>query len=303
MSDEDHLYDADDNEPDGPAARPLIPDPIQFLVDQFCESIGLTKGNHSKAKQARLNKEVAEYKERLKALPVHEINALLEKAFPVSDAYILEEALWFMKPVYRADVEKWGAIVSWTIEEATALFILRDPDRFPWDEITSWRHNSKSCKSAYEFNRAITRIAKREGWPRDISAKTILNWAEGSGFQFSAELIRAVKENASNNEANFDEVILSPREYGTLRRMVMAMAIAKYDFNPFLKGSHGSSEISSDIQALGMCLTPPTVTKFLQWAKPAVKREDFDLFKKKKGAGKGSDEASIKKALSADKDH
>ncbi len=284
MSDEDHLYDADENEPIGPAARPLIPDPVQFLVDQFCESIGLTKGNHSKAKQARLNKEVAEYKERLKAQPVHEINALLAKEFPVGDAYIIEEALWFMRPVYRADVEKWGMIVSWTIQEATALFISRNPDQFPWDEVVRYKDVSKSCESAYEFNRALLRISERDGWPRKIPAKTILNWASDSGLQFPPDLIRAVEENASNNEADFEEVQLDPRQYGTLRRMIIAMAVAKYGFNPFLNGSRASSAIWSDIAALGMKVNPPTITKFLKWAKPVIKQEDFDKYKKTKGS-------------------
>jgi hypothetical protein len=197
-----------------------------------------------------------------------------------SKSGIIEESCDFMSPIYNADLTKWGAEASWTIDEAGALMIGKDPDTFPWDLVTGLRHVSPMFKRVCDFRRSASRVAEQQKWKQLVQPAKLVAWAGARGFEFPPELVAIVHahEAPSPRDDDLDDDKLSPREIRSLFRLVIAMAVTRYRYDPDKPGCRGATAMESDVKALQMKITAATVGKLLKRAAEEVDTADVAIY-------------------------
>jgi hypothetical protein len=264
----------------------LIGDPVEFLVFRhFPEFAALA--NRDLCPSLRNDREEKEaFRGQLKRMPAKEFAALFkeekERWFYEmrSKSGIIEESVAFMHPMYDADLGKWGAEASWTIDEAGALMIGKDPDTFPWDQVTNLRHVSPMFKRICDFRRCASRVAEKQKWKELVPPAKLVAWAAARGFEFPPELVAMVHahEAPSPRDDDLDDDKLSPPEIGSLLKLAIAMAITRYRYRPDKPGSRGATAMESDVEALKMQLTAATIGKLLRRAADEVDFADVATY-------------------------
>jgi hypothetical protein len=265
----------------------LIGDPLEFLVARRCPEVAaLANPDLRPSDRKALEKKVASFRGRLKEMPPEEFRSLFKKETENwhlelrNKSGIIEESLDFMQPIYSADLAKWGAEASWTIDEAGALMIGRDPDRFPWDQVTGLRHSSPMFKRVCDFRRSASRMAEEQKWKLHVPAAKLVAWAQARGFEFPPELVGTVHAHEAPSSLSDDltDDKLSPREIGSLLTLAIAMAITRYRYDPRKTSSRGATAMESDVKALKMQLTAATIGKLLKRAAEKVDSEDVATY-------------------------
>lgn len=100
----------------------------------------------------------------------------------------------FNRPEATAKFEHWATMSYWTIDEAVALSLGRDPGSAAWKDIQSVSRTSPFARE-FAAKREVAVRAKTMGqlWDQ-TSPSTFLAWAERMRFSVPAGLIDAVKE-------------------------------------------------------------------------------------------------------------
>jgi hypothetical protein len=265
----------------------LIGDPVEFLVFRhFPGRVALTNRDLCPSLHNDREEKEASFRGQLKGIPAKEFEALFkeekEKWFYEmrSKSGIIEESCDFMSPMYNADLAKWGAEASWTTDDAGALMIGKDPDTFPWDQVTGLRHVSPVFKRICDFRRSASRVAEQEKWKQLVPPAKLVTWAAARGFEFPRELVAVVHahEAQSPRDDDLDDDKLSPREIRSLHRLVIAMAVTRYGYDPEKPGCRGATAMESDVKALKMDLTAATIGKLLKRAVEEVDTADVAAY-------------------------
>ncbi|MGC2223531.1 MAG: hypothetical protein WA624_14825 [Methylocella sp.] len=261
----------------------MIGDPLEFLVARRCPEVApLASPDLRPSDRKALEKKVASFRGQLKGMPPEEFRSLFKKERENwhlelrGKNGIIEESCDFMSPMYNADLAKWGAEASWTIDEAGALMIGKDPDTFPWDQVTSLRHGSPMFKRICDFRRSALRVAEQQKWKQLVPPAKLLAWAADRGFEFPPELVAKVhaQEAPSPRDDDLSDDKLSPREISSLLKLAIAVAIARYRHDP----RRGATAMESDVKALKMDLTAATIAKLLKIAAEKVDFEDVATY-------------------------
>ncbi|HEY8033908.1 MAG TPA: hypothetical protein VIF02_16435 [Methylocella sp.] len=262
-------------------------DPMEFLVWRRCPEFDALKNPELRpSEREALEKKVAAFRRQLEGMARNEFEALFkeenDKWFQELRSLddIIYESLDFMHPMHAADPAKWGSEASWTIEEAGALMIGRDPDSFPWDRVYHLRHSARLFRRVCDFRRSALRTAEQKQWKQHVPPAKLIDWAAARGFEFPPELVAVV--HAHEAQSSFEDDLngdkLSLREIGSLYILVIAMAITCYRYDPFKPGSHGATEMQTDVEDLKMKLKAPTITKLLHRAAEKVDSEDVAAY-------------------------
>ncbi|WP_394888438.1 hypothetical protein ACG873_24765 [Mesorhizobium sp. AaZ16] len=190
-----------------PTFKPLwVTDPIQYLL--LCRFPHLrvyedaTKNLLAKmslAKKAELSVEVTAYRDELEALTDVEIEERVEAARPIEDERLRLQAISdegqrpFNQPYAKANFEHWAKMSYWSIDEAVALSLGRDPKVASWKAVESVLWTSAFARE-FSPKREVAMRAQTMGqlWER-TSPSTFLAWAERMQFSMPAELVEAVK--------------------------------------------------------------------------------------------------------------
>jgi hypothetical protein len=178
-------------------------DPLEYLVRRkfpLVSSMAVTSSPHASAnthERARVAEtQAAGYREELKALAPNEISRLAKEAALAGEEEVrirreLEENQRFFNQS-RADVDvtHWSRMSYWTLDEAVALSLGKDPRVVKWDRVKSLVHSSPF---ATEFD-ARREIVIRAIVMRQISNSTIpavfLAWADRMQFPMPANTRR-----------------------------------------------------------------------------------------------------------------
>jgi hypothetical protein len=259
---------------------------LEVLVAHLCpEFAALANSDLRPSDRKALEEKVASFRGRLKAMPDEEFRSLFEKERESwrlelrGKGSIIEESLNFMDPFYDADLDKWGAEASWTIDEAGALMIGKDPETFPWDRVTSLRHLSPRFKRICDFRRSASRMAEQQKWKQLVPPAKLVAWAAARGFEFPPELVAAVRAHeAPSPDDDLSDNKLSQREIGSLLTLTIAMAITRYRYDPSKLGSRGATAMESDVKALQMQLDAENISKLLKRAAEKVDDEDVATY-------------------------
>lgn len=184
-------------------------------------------------------------------------------------------------PTAVADVDYWSKMPEWSLEEIVALSLGKDPRVVSSDKFV---HGTRGTEfSAAYFTRL--EIVGRNHLANQLGDSTppikVIEWANVIEFSFPTELIEAVrlvdqrrrgKTRPTKSALRIaspdtqDEKRISEHERKSLLKMVIGMAVAKYDYDPDRKRNSAAGQISNDLQLHGVSLSDETITKYLNEA-------------------------------------
>lgn len=145
-------------------------------------------------------KQASDYRSELEKLSETE---LLERAEAAAKSEVekglakareMETQQFFNLPGASTDIAHWSRMSLWTIEEAVALSLGKDPRRVNWENVRSHVQIS-AFAAAYQARRDIILRAKLAGqlWDSTIPG-VFIAWAARMNVELPAPLVNAVKE-------------------------------------------------------------------------------------------------------------
>ncbi len=145
-------------------------------------------------------KNAAEYRKELRALPRSELMARAEEvakseALKAAEKRAAEEAQrWFSQQSADADISHWSRMSAWTLDEAVALSLGKDPRKVNWDKLKSLVGISPFAEK-YQAQREIFNRAKLAGqlWDSTIPG-VLIAWAGRMRVEFPSVLVDAIKD-------------------------------------------------------------------------------------------------------------
>lgn len=191
--------------------------------------------------------------------------------------------------------EFWSRAELWTLDEAAALINGRNPTVVTEDRIDRDRSQTKISTKLKQTVILLRRAYEAGILSRNNSPKRLIDWLElkhieippllkelavqrsGTPFTLSAENRRLKEKLAvleampvsieSDDNVGKSEKLIGLRERESLLKLVLGMAIKGYRYDPKATRSTEVSEITNDLQNLGLSLTEDTVRKYLNEAK------------------------------------
>jgi hypothetical protein len=159
-----------------------------------------------KRAQLKLQKEVSEYKSELEATPPAELQALVQqekaKVAQENKRRLIEneKSLFFNQSSADADVDHWSKAAYWTLEEAVALSLGKDPEIVSWGSLVAIGEMSDLFKASpfIKRYRRTRDLAFRASQVGELDAPTrpaaFLAWAVSIGLGVSPELTAMMTE-------------------------------------------------------------------------------------------------------------
>lgn len=193
-----------------------------------------------------------------------------------------EESQWYNRPSYKADFVYWSKMPFWTIEEGLILTTGRDPAQVSKEKVDK----KSSGYTLAEFLRSTVELANRnisvgrlnpQNSPHDF-----LSWAKESqiscsvpdALQSAVETFGAAPPASANTESDFDTSSIQtrkatnpdPRYVRTLQKMIIAMAVDCYGFNPSDNRSGVVNDIANALASVGLSVSEDTIRSALKKA-------------------------------------
>ena len=191
----------------------------------------------------------------------------------------LQEPVWFAGGFgvegREADTPHWARMQRWSLEEAVALSIGFEPcgdllagaDGMPVQN---------DVLAYYEKRKAL--IEDNFDWgsvalPRRNSVQDVVRWFDKVELDVPEQLLAAAdkyhvlgigKKSKLGRSNAADEKPLDPRERSTMLKMIIAMAMKGYRYEPKAERSTIPSEIESDMNLLGVGINLETIRKHLR---------------------------------------
>jgi hypothetical protein len=185
-----------------------------------------------------------------------------------------EAALACNLPAAVADIEHWSRASFWTLDEAVALTLGRDPRRVNWESINGLTGISKLGKR-YEALRDLVERAKTACELTDpTSPSAYLNWTSMKRIEVASEVASAVAGMRADGQDKVAQATPAPpsespvgtRERDSLYKLIIGMAFGGYGFRPATKRGDTVPEIIRDLDQAGVSLSADTVRKYLRAA-------------------------------------
>ena len=277
-------------------------DPIQFLVGRKFPhqrnwgSFRLKMIPPETRPPEEVDRLIQSYEEELRKKTPAEIAELvrIEEEAEQIERDKFEEKQWFNSPDARADFGYWRKAAYWTLDEAIALSLGRDPNK-----VNSKNIDSKFSKFKFttEYKKRFE-LAERARFVGELghfnAPRNFLAWAKRTGLSYHPELdvilmrntdaavdwkarhdAEAAAHAASKAElervrtalAANDAKPLGQRERESLLKLVIGLAIDAYGYDPHAFRSPITKEISDILARRGIPLDEDTVRKYLQAAK------------------------------------
>jgi hypothetical protein len=183
-------------------------DKIEFLVRRRFPGISSTPppfarglaGRNPSAREA-----IDAYRAKLKAMTAEEIavlhederarweqERLKEQENLRAEAEKRERERFFSQPNAMADVNHWSKAAYWSLDEATALSLGREPGVVKWDNVKGYAHTSPFARK-YERVRDLVLRAQGANQLFDPALPGFfIAWAKRTEIEFCPELERAV---------------------------------------------------------------------------------------------------------------
>jgi hypothetical protein len=206
---------------------------------------------------------VKAYTAQLESLSAPELDArVIEEAR--KEAIEIEEAgqradqiAFFNEPGAVANFQVWCKLASWSIDEATALFLKKSP------EVVSWRslQHFESSPFVMRYTRLRTQMfrANQDGKFKDRDRPELfIKWGIEVGIDVPEELAITPPIPAE---------VIPTKVRDSMLRLILGMAMKKYKFDPNKKMNSATKEIADDLAEYGLGLDEDTVRKYLKEAR------------------------------------
>ena len=189
------------------------------------------------------------------------------------------ERFFYNEPFANAEYDHWVRQPAWSMEEATALLLGKDPDVI---DLLALRNFNGAIGFAAKFNRLLYKLqeAKERGeLSENVPPMALIAWARAHQIEVPSELTASIeahiagmpKQHPQETQGEPDGRAVTPnertawaKEKESLLKMVIAMAIRGYGYDPRALKSDVPGEIVNDLAELGISLDGDTVRKHLR---------------------------------------
>jgi len=243
------------------------------------------------------------YRNQLLEMSDAELNALVaqekdtEQREAAKRAEFEENQRFFNRPEAVADFDFWSRASYWTIDEALALSLGKNPRLVNWEKLAPFVQISKFA-AEFEGRRMLAQRAQSMAQLADTNIPGFfLAWAARTGLSVPKALLAAVNARGvqiADWKSLYDEAVariaalekergageaqpspepvdsLRARERETLLKLIIGMAIRGYGHNPSADRTGTAREIAGDLEKNGIGLDEDTVRKWLKRAREVL---------------------------------
>jgi hypothetical protein len=203
-----------------------------------------------------------------------------------------ERERFYNKPSSDAEFGHWAIYDWWSLPEATALVLGKDPVLVNCESLAPFAETSPLAEKFFRILQMAIRAEIAKPGTQQVQPAEFLNLARRKGFEVPAKLEELVFAHAGEDENSkarlarqvalenentelktklaeaqtqleelrkFVEKPLHEKERGTMQKLISALAICGYGFDPRKSRSPVIAEIDGDLAKLGMQLHPDTI--------------------------------------------
>jgi hypothetical protein len=218
------------------------------------------------ARSARM-REFSAFKSQLDTMSSEELDRRYMEHFRLQQERVEQaakrndEMAYFSQPEAKANFPVWCALEKWTIDEATALLLGKDPIKVSWPKISKIEEYS-IFKGTYGDLRQRLLRAKEDGRFSDPDKwEKLVKWASEAGMDLPPGLNATP---AAPSADNGDD--LKGKRRTSALTLVLGMAMAKYAYDPNALKNQAISKIVGDLRLKDLKISNDTVRDFLDEA-------------------------------------
>jgi hypothetical protein len=131
------------------------------------------------------------YEQELLSRPKEEINALYEDAADQGQFFNAEDA--------SADFGYWMTLDSWSLDEAIALSLGKNPNIVTWPKLKALTQSSKFARQFAARREAARRAVALKPFGDLIPREVFIKWATSRNMEIPSELNAAIEEDRNDN--------------------------------------------------------------------------------------------------------
>jgi hypothetical protein len=241
--------------------------------------------------QTRLFQDLEAYRTELQGLEEEELfaRAYQEREKEAHELRELEEQTpFYNRPNAQADFQYWAKFPLWTLDEAVALTLRKDPRVVTWQKIEEYAETSPFAARFDNLRRFVLRAKEAQQLLELVSPTNYIAWAKANNVTVPPELeasVQAFSGTAPDWRALYEEAKLklasvadelerlkaadkplSEKEKNTFYKMLLGMAVAIYGYDPRAPKGPTAKEIADELARVGIPINVDTVRKWLQKA-------------------------------------
>lgn len=186
----------------------------------------------------------------------------------------------------QSTLKFWANLSRWTLEEAAALTINRDPKKFI-DPVVGKGLLEKDPKvEHYHYVQEHIKRAVQAGELTDpVQPGVYVAWAKKRNLDFPEALAKLVPAAAADNQNTPAKTTRKPadknqtalmRERNTLLKLFFCAAVDGYGYDPKAERSPTAKEMESAFERLGIRISDDTIRKYLNEAKEHLPADFLD---------------------------
>lgn len=255
--------------------------PAAFPMSEYFDTGRRLDAHLNPEERVKLRADADAYQEELYSKPREELERMCAEERPKEQeerrikAEKEEKDRYFNQPDVNADFDFWSKAAYWTLDEAVALSLGKDPKKVKWDDIKSLIDRSPFIQE-YGKRRNLANRAKATGQIKEPTPPSaFVQWSHENDLSFPQQLAEKLKVRMKKTDAatptpsapvkpKADE--LKTREKDTLLKLVIGMAVAGYRYDPKATKNQAVADITDDLAKLGLSLDADTVRRWLKEA-------------------------------------
>lgn len=176
-----------------------------------------------------------------------------------------------------SDFDFWARTSTWSGEHAVLLSMEREPN-IEFDNYIAGLQDFQRRESPFlvTFTNTVALLedAMEAGIvPRKGNVLQVVEWFEKFNLPFPIELQQKIKQFHSLGEREINRPV-SKQEKNTLLKLIAAMAIGGYRFDPSAARNQATADIANDLNLLGLEMDQKTILKWIRDACDLVPDRD-----------------------------
>lgn len=255
--------------------------PLAFPMKELYETGRRLDAHLTAAEKEKVRADADAYREKLHQKSREELERMCAVERPKEQkekrikAEKEEKDRYFNQPDADADFDFWSKAAYWTLDEAVALSLGKDPKKVKWDDIKSLIDRSPFIQG-YGKRRDLANRAKTAGQIKEPTPPSaFVEWSQENDLSFPQQLAEKVKARMKKTDATVPTPSapakpkaneLKTREKDTLLKLVIGMAVAGYRYDPKATKNQAVTDITDDLAKLGLSLDADTVRRWLKEA-------------------------------------